>query len=191
MEKRIKQLVKANIETTRTFFDEAEPQIIQAAQMIVESLRNGGKILLFGNGGSAADAQHIASELVNRFAFDRPGLVALALTADSATITAIGIETGFDYVFSRQIETLGREGDVAIGLSTSGNSSNVVEGMKAANALGIKSIGFLGRDGGRLAQLVTLPLVVRSTDFARIQEVHITIGHILCDLVERELFGHG
>jgi D-sedoheptulose 7-phosphate isomerase len=190
MEQRIKQLVQANIETTRRFFDEGAPQIIQAVKLMVESLRNGGKILLFGNGGSASDAQHIASELVNRFAFDRPGLVALSLTADSATITAIGIETGFDYVFSRQIETLGREGDIAIGLSTSGNSSNVVEGVKAANAIGMKSIGLLGRDGGRLAQLVTLPLVVRSTDFARIQEVHITIGHILCDLVERELFGH-
>src|SRR5882724_2309808 len=190
MEQRIKQLVQANIETTRRFFDEGAPQIIQAVRLMVESLRDGGKILLFGNGGSASDAQHIASELVNRFAFDRPGLVALSLTADSATITAIGIETGFDYVFSRQIETLGREGDVAIGLSTSGNSSNVVEGVKAANAIGMKSIGLLGRDGGRLAQLVTLPLVVRSTDFARIQEVHITIGHILCDLVERELFGH-
>ncbi|HZS48511.1 MAG TPA: D-sedoheptulose 7-phosphate isomerase [Blastocatellia bacterium] len=190
MEKRIQQVVEENIETTKRFFEQSTPQIVQAAHLIIDSLSNGGKVLLFGNGGSAADAQHIASELINRFAFDRPGLVALALTADSATITAIGIETGFDYVYSRQVETLGRPNDVVIGLSTSGNSSNVVEGVKAANAAGMKSIGLLGRDGGRLAQLVTVPLIVRSSDFARIQEVHLTIGHILCDLVERELFGH-
>lgn len=191
MEQRVRQLAEASVAVKRSFFEESAGQVAQAAQLMIESLRNGGKILLFGNGGSASDAQHITSELVNRFAFDRSGLAALALTADSTTITAIGIENGFDYIFARQIQTLGRPHDLLIGISTSGNSSNVVEGVKAGNALGLKSIGLLGRDGGRLAQIVTLPLIVKSAETERIQEVHLTIGHILCDLVEQSLFGRG
>ena len=163
-------------------------QIVTAAQIIIEAYRKGGKVLLMGNGGSAADAQHIAAELVSRFKKERKALAAIALTTDTSILTAIGNDYGFDYVFSRQIEALAQPDDVVIGISTSGNSSNVLLAMKKARELGAKTIGLSGKDGGELVRVSSLCIVVPSNDTPRIQEAHITIGHIICDLVEGALF---
>ena len=162
--------------------------IVAAAGLVEDCLRTGGKLLFMGNGGSAADAQHLAAEFVGRFVLERRALPAIALTTDSSILTAIGNDYGFDVVFSRQIEALGGPGDVVIGISTSGNSPNVLAAMKVAAARGLKTIGLAGRDGGRLAREVDVALVVPSGVTARIQECHITIGHLLCELVENELF---
>jgi len=162
-------------------------RLAAAARLVAEALKGGNKVLFCGNGGSAADSQHLAAELVGRYRRNRPGLAALALTADTSALTAIGNDFGFDEVFSRQVEALGRPGDVLVAISTSGRSPNVLRAVEAARALGLKTVGLAGRDGGRLAGLVDLALVVPSEDTARIQECHITLGHILCDLVEAEL----
>jgi D-sedoheptulose 7-phosphate isomerase len=152
------------------------------------SLRSGGKIMFCGNGGSAADCQHLAAELTGRFISDRAPLAGLALSTDSSALTCIGNDYGFADVFERQVRGLGREGDCLIGLSTSGNSENVIRAVKAANALGITTIGLLGRDGGQLARLCNHPVIVSASSTARIQEAHIFIGHTLCGLIERSLF---
>jgi phosphoheptose isomerase len=146
-------------------------------------------VLFFGNGGSAADAQHLASELVGRFVMDRPALTALALTTDASAITSISNDYGFDQVFARQIEGLGKPGDVALAISTSGRSANVLLGVKRARECGLTTIGLTGGDGGQLADLVDIPIIVPSANTARIQECHITIGHILCEIVESAFFG--
>jgi D-sedoheptulose 7-phosphate isomerase len=151
---------------------------------MIAALRSGRKILLFGNGGSAADAQHLAAELVNRYRRARPALAALALTTDTSILTAIANDASFEEVFSRQIEALGEPGDVAIAISTSGRSPNVVRAVETARRLGLRTIGLLGRDGGLVAPLVDVPLIVPAEETPRIQEVHITLGHILCDLIE-------
>jgi D-sedoheptulose 7-phosphate isomerase len=151
------------------------------------SLRGGGRLLLFGNGGSAADAQHLATEFTVRFARDRAPLPALALTADTATLTAIGNDYGFERLFARQIEAHGRPGDLAIGLSTSGRSPNVVAGLRAAGALGLGAAALTGGDGGDLPGLARPLLCVPSRVTARIQEMHMLLGHLLCGAVEREL----
>jgi D-sedoheptulose 7-phosphate isomerase len=161
--------------------------IVEAAQAVASCLRSGGKLLFLGNGGSAADAQHLAAELVGHFILERRPLPAMALTTDSSILTAVGNDYGFEQVFSRQIEALGRPGDVAIGISTSGQSANVVAAMRTARKLGLKTIGFAGKDGGALAKCVDIPIVVRSTNTARIQECHITIGHLICELAEQDL----
>ncbi|MER3398616.1 MAG: phosphoheptose isomerase [Chloroflexota bacterium] len=158
-----------------------------AARLVAEALRRGNKVMFCGNGGSAADSQHLAAELVGRYRRNRPGLAALALTVDTSALTAIGNDFGFEEVFSRQVEALGQPGDVLVAISTSGRSPNVLRAVDAARALGLKTVGLVGRDGGQLAGLVDLALVVPSEDTARIQECHITLGHILCDLVEGEL----
>ncbi len=158
-----------------------------AARLVAEALRRGNKVMFCGNGGSAADSQHLAAELVGRYRRNRPGLAALALTVDTSALTAIGNDFGFEEVFSRQVEALGQPGDVLVAISTSGRSPNVLRAVEAARALGLKTVGLVGRDGGQLAGLVDLALVVPSEDTARIQECHITLGHILCDLVEGEL----
>ena len=145
--------------------------------------------MLFGNGGSASDAQHIAAEFVNRYTLDRPAIAAIALNTDSSVITSISNDSSFVHVYSRQIAALGKRGDVAIGISTSGNSPNIVEGIKQAKQLNMTTIGLLGKDGGKLVRMVDNALIVPSTCTPRIQEVHIMIGHILCELVEEELFG--
>jgi D-sedoheptulose 7-phosphate isomerase len=145
--------------------------------------------LLFGNGGSAADAQHIAAELVNRFLLERPALPAIALTTDSSVLTSISNDRDYAEVFSRQVEALGRRGDVAIGISTSGKSASVVRGTEAASSLQMCTMAFTGGDGGKLASLVDYAFVVPSLSTPRIQEVHATLGHVLCQLVEAELFG--
>jgi D-sedoheptulose 7-phosphate isomerase len=162
-------------------------KIAAAAEVMLNCLRSGGKILFFGNGGSAADAQHLAAEFVGRFVKERRGLPSIALTTDSSILTAIGNDYGYDRVFSRQIEALGNKGDVAVGISTSGNSPNVLAAIRLAGKQGLKTIGFSGRDGGALAQCADISLCVACANTARVQECHIAIGHLLCELVENEL----
>lgn len=149
--------------------------------------RGGGKLMLFGNGGSAADAQHLATELVVRFSGDRPAIAALALTTDTSALTAAGNDMGFEEIFSRQIEALGRPGDLAVGLSTSGNSPNVLRALKQARAQGMATAAFTGGSGGAVAGLADTVLLVPSGNVARIQEMHITLGHILCGALEKRL----
>ncbi len=153
----------------------------------LKAVRNGNKIVFFGNGGSAADAQHLATELAVRYERDRAPIAALALTTDTSTLTAIGNDYGFDNLFARQVEALCRPGDVVIGISTSGNSENVIRALKAARNLDAVAAGFGGRDGGRMRGLADPLLVVPSDDTARIQEMHITLGHMLCGALETEL----
>jgi D-sedoheptulose 7-phosphate isomerase len=160
---------------------------IETLQILEHSIRRGGKLLLFGNGGSAADAQHIAAELIIRYQNERAPISAIALTTDSSTLTACGNDMGFDAVFERQIEGLGREGDVAIGISTSGNSANVLLGLTRAAAMGLKTVGLTGDTGGRMRGLCDALIVVPSPVTARIQEMHTTIGHVLCKALEQRL----
>jgi D-sedoheptulose 7-phosphate isomerase len=185
---RIQQIARESIEAKRAFFDSQAGAVARAAQLLVASVRSGGKVLVFGNGGSAADAQHIAAELVNRLNYDRPPIGAIALTTDTSILTSVGNDSTFDDLFARQLRALGRAGDVAIAISTSGNSPNVLRAVEAAHALGIKTIGLTGRGGGKLAPIVDLALVVETQSTQRIQETHITIGHILCELVEDAIF---
>jgi D-sedoheptulose 7-phosphate isomerase len=165
----------------------AEP-IARAGEWVAAAYRAGGKTLLFGNGGSAADAQHIAAEWTGKLGPDRSALPSLALTANTSDLTAIGNDYGFEKVFSRLIEAHGRAGDVAIAISTSGNSPNVIEAVHEARRRGLRTIGLLGKGGGKLAKLVELALVVPSPDTQRIQECHIAIGHAIAELVDRLLF---
>jgi len=162
--------------------------IASASTMILESLKNGKKFLLAGNGGSAADAQHIAAELTGRYKKERPGIKAIALSTDTSALTAIGNDYGYEYVFSRQLEALGDSGDVFLGISTSGNSQNVIEALKKAKQIGIKTIGLSGKDGGAMASLCDINIVVPSNNTPRIQEMHILIGHTICMLIEDNLF---
>jgi len=156
----------------------------KAAQICIESLKNGGRVLLCGNGGSAADAQHIAAELSGRFKKERIPLAGIALTTDTSALTAIGNDYGFEYVFSRQLEALGRERDVLIGISTSGNSKNVINAIDSAKKIGIKVITLTGKDGGKMAQMGDVNIIVPSNDTPRIQEMHIMIGHMICALID-------
>ena len=162
--------------------------IIKGADLLTTCLTTGHKVLIFGNGGSAADAQHIAAEFVNRFQIERQPLAALALTTDTSIITSIANDYHFDEIFAKQIQALGKADDVAIGISTSGNSKNVVKAVHTARDLGIFTIGLTGR-GGKLAECADLAFRVESDSTARIQETHITLSHILCDLMEKILFG--
>lgn len=161
----------------------------EIAQSLIHAFRQGSKILLFGNGGSANDAQHIATELVGRFAFDRPALPAISLAESISSVTAISNDLGFEQVFSRQIEALARPGDIAIAISTSGNSPNVLHGVATANKMDLLTIGLTGRSGGKLRSLVKKCICVPSDETPRIQECHTLIGHILSQIVEQELFG--
>ena len=163
--------------------------IFEAASLITMCLRAGGKLLFFGNGGSAADAQHLAAEFVGRFVRERAGLPAIALTTDSSILTAVGNDYGFEQIFARQVQALGRPGDVAIAISTSGNSPNIIEGVKAARKGYLKTIGLSGKDGGLLAKEADLAITIASRSTARIQECHIAVGHLLCELTERDLEG--
>lgn len=162
------------------------PQISEAAALMKSALQAGGKLLISGNGGSAADAQHLAAELTGRFEKERPAYAAIALTTDSSALTAIGNDYGFERVFSRQVEALARPGDLLIVISTSGNSTNLLTATKAAQARGVRVIGLLGRDGGALSQSVELPIVVDAARTARIQEAHLLILHLLCTLLEAD-----
>lgn len=167
---------------------EQEGGIVLAAGILVEAYRSGGKALFFGNGGSAADAQHIATELVGRYYLERPALPADALTVNTSSLTALGNDYSFDEVFARQVEAFGKAGDVAVALSTSGNSENVIRGVLKATEKGLRTVGLTGADGGRLRGIVECCICVPSRDTPRIQESHILIGHILCEIVEQSLF---
>jgi len=186
-EEKIRAIAAEGLDAKRRFFEHSSRSVARAAQMIVESMRAGGKLLIFGNGGSAADAQHIAAELAFKMGREREALPALALTTDTSLITAISNDRSFDFIFVRQIQAIGREGDVALAISTSGNSPNVIEAVKQAREMGIGTIGLLGAGGGKVAALVDLALIVPHSETPRIQEVHIVASHIICQLIEDEL----
>ncbi len=176
--------VAENAERLGRFLAERGPQVAAFAELLRQALAGGGKILLFGNGGSAADAQHFAAELVGRYLQERPGLPALALSTDTSALTAIGNDYGFDRVFARQVEALARPGDAAVGISTSGNSPNVLEGLREARRRGCRTAALLGRDGGAIAPEVEAALVYPAAETPRIQEAHAVLIHLLCALVE-------
>jgi D-sedoheptulose 7-phosphate isomerase len=165
------------------------PDVAKAAEMLVACFRAGGKVMLCGNGGSASDSQHIAAEFVNRYVGERPALASIALTTDTSNLTSIANDRSFDEVFSRQVAALGKKGDVLIGITTSGKSPNVIKAFEEAKRLGVKTIAFSGRDGGPAAKAADHAITVPDKVTSRIQEVHITVGHILCGLVDREMFG--
>ena len=156
-----------------------------AANLCIDTLKNGGKILIFGNGGSAADAQHIAAELVGRYKVERKGLPAIALTTDTSALTSIGNDYGYARVFDRQVEALANKGDLVIGISTGGSSGNVISALKLAKGMGCKTIGLSGRDGGEMNDVCNVNLVVPAEDTPRIQEMHIVIGHTICHLIDQ------
>ncbi len=187
---RVIESIKESISAKERLLASAETiaTIARVSEVMIESLRAGHKLLLFGNGGSAADSQHIAAEFVGRFAFDRPALPALALSVNTSALTAIGNDYGFDQVFSRQIEALGAKGDVAIGISTSGNSPNVLQGLIAARKLGLHTVAFTGGSGGKMMGAADYSICAPSKETPRIQECHILIGHVISLLVEQEIF---
>ncbi len=190
MEKALAHVVSSfheGAELRRKVARECGLAIVEAASLDAGCLLAGGMILFCGNGGCAADSQHLAAEFVGRFILERQALPALALTTNSSILTAVGNDYGFEQVFSRQIQALGRPGDVAIGISTSGNSPNVIAAMRQARKQGLKTIGLAGQDGGALAKCVDIAIVVGSPNPARIQECHITIGHLICELAEKDL----
>ncbi|ABB31162.1 phosphoheptose isomerase [Geobacter metallireducens RCH3] len=188
MNEEIMTQLRSHREVMEAVERELTPRIAAFAGMLVAALKGGKKLLVMGNGGSAADAQHFAAEIVGRFKMERRGLPAVALTTDTSILTAIGNDYGFDAVFRRQVEALADEGDVVVGLSTSGSSRNVYDALALANDRGCITVGLLGRDGGTLKDIVDLDVTVPSGDTPRIQEGHITIIHIVCDLVEKGLF---
>jgi D-sedoheptulose 7-phosphate isomerase len=164
-------------------------KIAEVVGLVADALAKGRKLLIMGNGGSAADAQHFAAEIVGRFKMERRALPAIALTTDSSILTAVGNDYGFDHVFRRQVEAFAAAGDVVIGISTSGSSANVFAALMAAREIGCTTVGLLGRDGGTIAGISDIPLVVPVPDTPRVQEAHVTIIHIICELVEKRLFG--
>ncbi len=180
---RVRQAFAVSARNFETLMESA-PQVAAAADIIGQSLRGGGKVMFCGNGGSASDAQHLAAELVGRYLLERNPLPGLALTANSSTVTAIGNDYGFDDIFARQVRGLGRPGDVLMALSTSGNSRNVVAALEAARSIGIRAIGLTGAGGGKMAELCDLCIRVPSDHTPRIQEMHIAVGHMICELVE-------
>jgi D-sedoheptulose 7-phosphate isomerase len=187
----IRSQLRSHCEVMTALERELSPAIESAVSVLVEAYRKGNKLLVMGNGGSAADAQHLAAEIVGRFKLERRALPAIALTTDSSILTAVGNDYGFDRIFSRQVEALAAPGDVVIGISTSGNSPNVQAALEVARAKGCRTMALLGRDGGSIKGMTELPLVVPSNDTPRIQEGHIAIIHIVCDLLEKTLFGTG
>ncbi len=193
MKEYIKDQIKKSYETKQAIYndDSLLDEIEKVARKCVELYRGPNKTILAGNGGSAADAQHIAAELVGRYGFDRPSIPSLALTTDTSNLTAIGNDYGYDKVFSRQLEGMGQKGDIFIGISTSGNSINIINAFNSAKEKGITTVALVGRDGGEMAKLADISLIVPSNSTPRIQESHILIGHILCDIIEKEIFADG
>ena len=185
--------VKKSYEVKQGIYSDAElMELIQTvSQETVKAYENGCKTLIAGNGGSAADAQHIAGEFVSRFYFDRPGLASMALTTDTSILTAIGNDYGYEKLFSRQVQANGNKGDVFIGISTSGNSKNILEALKECKEKGIVTVGLTGASGGKMAELCDYCIKVPSNETPRVQEAHILIGHIICAIVEEEIFGKG
>jgi len=184
----IEKILKESVRIKEDFIRENASQLVHLAEKVALAFTSDHKLLLCGNGGSAADAQHIAAEFVNRYTLERPPLPAMALTTDTSIITSIGNDYSFDEVFSKQVKALGLKNDILIVISTSGDSKNLVNAVNHARRQGLYTVGFLGRDGGRLGGLVDLPLVVKSHDTPRVQETHILAGHMLCHLVDYVLF---
>ena len=187
MQKIIKDEIQASLDTKKEILKSLVPKIEKAADSILTSLKNRGKVLICGNGGSAADSQHFAAELIGRYKKERNSIPAIALTCDTSILTSIGNDYGFEKVFSRQVEGLGNKGDILVGISTSGESKNVVEAMAMARSRGLLTIGLLGCGGGRIAEACDLSVIVPCNDTPRIQEAHILIIHILCLIIEEEL----
>jgi D-sedoheptulose 7-phosphate isomerase len=177
-----------SIEAKRRCLRNNRESLIRAATLIVEAFNNESKLMIFGNGGSAADAQHIAAEFVNKFLIERPPLPAMALTTDTSILTSVGNDYSFDDIFSKQIKALGMEGDVAWGISTGGESANVLAGLRVARDRGLRTIGMTGSSGGKMSEVVQVLLKVDVDNTARIQECHITMAHIICELVDYQLF---
>ena len=180
----ISQEFKSHLETINSVINNMENDIEKASIIIVDALKNGNKVLLCGNGGSAADAQHIAAELTGRYKTERRGLPGIALTTDTSALTAIGNDYGYDRIFDRQVESLAQEGDVIIGISTSGNSENVISALKLGQEMKCKTIGFTGRDGGKMNKVCDINLIVPSDNTPRIQEMHILFGHTICQIID-------
>lgn len=188
MEPKIKQIIEESQNVKATLLSDENLGLIEkAAAKIIASLKNGGKVIVFGNGGSAADSQHMVAELVGRFKKDRIAIPAIALTTNTSTITALSNDYGYDISFKRQIEALAKKGDIVIGISTSGRAKNVIEALSAAKKMGIETIALTGKDGGSLKDIAGLAVIVKSNDTPRIQEAHILIIHIVCELVETSL----
>ena len=185
MRDRIKDILLESIQVKEELLRTSIGKIIEITDLITDCLKKNGKVILFGNGGSASDSQHIAAEFVGRFKKDRNALSAIALTTNTSILTSLANDYGYEVVFAKQIEALGRKNDVVIGISTSGKAKNVVLGIKQAKKMGLKAIALTGADGGELAKLTDISLLVPSSVTARIQEAHITIGHIVCELVEQ------
>ena len=188
MEDYIIKIFQESCQTTESFINDNLMRVVAVVDAVTAALKAGNKILLFGNGGSAADAQHLAGEFVNRFIIERPPLPAIALSTDTSVITSIGNDYDFSEIFSKQIRAIGQKGDIAWGMSTSGTSANVVKAMETAKKIGMVTIGLTGRDGGEIARIVDHALIVSSTSTPRIQEVHITVGHAICEMVDFKLF---
>jgi len=188
MENIITKRFKESGEVKARFLKDNLSKMLEVIKLVSQSFEGGSKLLLFGNGGSAADAQHIAAEFVNRYIIERPPLPAIALTTDTSILTSVSNDSSFNEIFSKQIKALGKEGDVAVGISTSGNSQNMVKAFEVAKEMGIKTVALTGNDGGTMAKIADVSLVVPSGSTPRIQETHILIGHILCEMVEHQLF---
>ncbi len=190
MEEIIKNYIEQSIRTKEEILKSSliVSNIQKSAEIIIETYKNGGKVFLAGNGGSAADSQHIATELVSKFFKERKPLNAMALTTNTSAITAIGNDYGYEYVFSRQLEAYSKKGDIFVAISTSGNSENIIEALKKAKDLGLKTIGFAGKNGGKMESFCDLIIKVPSTVTPTIQESHIMVGHLICAVVEKELF---
>jgi D-sedoheptulose 7-phosphate isomerase len=188
MEDHIVKIFKESSQLKETFVNENLSKVVRVVDAITGALKAGNKILIFGNGGSAADAQHIAAEFVNRFIIERPPLPAIALSTDTSVITSIGNDYDFSEIFSKQIRAIGQAGDVAWGISTSGKSPNVIKALEVAKKMGLITIGLTGRDGGDIARMVDHSLDVSSNSTPRIQEVHITVSHVICEMVDYKLF---
>ena len=187
MNKTIRNEFLSHLETINNVIDTMEQELVIASDLVVKTLKNGNKILLCGNGGSAADAQHIAAELTGRYKTERRGLPGIALTTDTSALTAIGNDYGYDIIFSRQVESLANKNDLVIGISTSGNSTNIINALKVAQDIGCKTLGFSGKDGGMMDKVCDLNLIVPSNNTPRIQEMHILFGHIICQCIDNEI----
>lgn len=186
MKEVIKNEFQSHLQTIQTVIETMEEDLEKASQIAVQTLKNGNKILLCGNGGSAADAQHIAAELTGRYKTERRGLPAIALTTDTSALTAIGNDYGYDRVFDRQVESLAQKGDLLIGISTSGNSANVINAFKVAKELGCQTLGMSGKDGGTMSKWCDLNVIVPSNNTPRIQEMHILFAHTICQIIDNE-----
>jgi len=187
MREKIKDILLESIQVKEEILRNQIDQIAQIAQLMIDCLKKDGKVIVFGNGGSASDSQHIAAELVGRFKKDRSALAGIALTTNTSILTSLANDYGYDVVFSRQVEALGKKNDVVLGISTSGKAKNVALGIKQAKKMGIKTVALSGGDGGDIVKLADVSLVVPSKITARIQEAHITIAHIICEMIEQEL----